>query len=98
MGRIDKLAERYGSYIALTWQRDLADAQRTIFIVYDKSDERRLRARTDLVELATKKAGHRWLECDRYFESPEDLELKLEEDVAEHVAGRVRGVLQTKYS
>jgi len=28
-----------------------------------------------------------------YFESPEDLELKLEDDFLEHVAGRVREVL-----
>ena len=53
MGRIDRLAERYKSYIALPWQRDLAGAQRAIFIVYDKADERRLRARKDLFELAT---------------------------------------------
>ena len=109
MGRIDRLAERYKSYIALPWQKDLAGAQRTIFIVYDKADERRLRARKDLFALATADAGHGWLECDltkvfaewmanaeyrdSYFESPEDLELKLEDDFLEHVAGRVREVL-----
>ena len=110
MGRIDKLADRYGSYIALPWQKDLAGAQRAIFIVYDKSDERRVRARMGLFKLATTKAGHRWLPCDltgafadwmagtsyrdSYFESPEDLELKLEDEFLEHVAGRVRAVLQ----
>ncbi len=110
MGRIDKLAERYRSYIALPWQKDLAGAQRTLFIVYDQSDERRLRARKELFELATREAEHRWLECDltaafaewmagieyreSYFEAPEDLELKLEEDFPEHVASRVRTVLQ----
>ena len=110
MGRIDKLAERYGSYIALPWQKDLAGAQRAIFIVYDKTDERRVRARMGHFELATTKAGHRWLPCDltgafadwmagtsyrdSYFESPEDLELKLEDEFLEHVAGRVRAVLQ----
>ena len=89
MGRIDKLAERYGSYIALPWQKDLAGAQRAIFIVYDKTDERRLRARIGLFDLATTQGGHRWLPCDlagafadwmastsyrdSYFESPEDL-------------------------
>lgn len=109
MGRIDRLAERYKSYIALPWQKDLAGAQRAIFIVYDKTDERRLRARKDLFALATVDAGHSWLECDltkafaewmagteyrdSYFESPEDLELKLEEDFLEHVAGQVRKVL-----
>ena len=109
MGRIDRLAERYKSYIALPWQKDLAGAQRAIFIVYDKADERRLRARKDLFALATVEAGHGWLECDltrvfaqwmadteyrdSYFESPEDLDLKLEDDFLEHVAGRVREAL-----
>ena len=41
MGRIDRLAERYKSFIALPWQKDLAGAERVIFIVYDKADERR---------------------------------------------------------
>ena len=110
MGRIDRLAERYKSYISLPWQKDRAGAQRAIFIVYDKADERRLRARKDLFALATVEAGHGWLECDltrtfaqwmtdteyrdSYFESPEDLELKLEDDFLEHVAGRVRDVLK----
>ena len=109
MGRIDRLAERYKSYVALPWQKDLAGAQRAIFVVYDKADERRLRARKDLFAMATAEAGHSWLECDltrvfaqwmaateyrdSYFESPEDLELKLEDDFLEHVAGRVREVL-----
>lgn len=110
MGRIDKLAERYGRFVALPWAQDLAGAERAIFVVYDKSDERRLRARTGLFELATTEAGHGWLECDltaafaewmagidyreSYFEAPEDLDLKLEDDFAEYAAGRVRAVLQ----
>lgn len=109
MGRIEKLAERYGRYVALPWQKDLAGAQRAIFIVYDKTDERRLRARIGLFGLATTEAGHRWFPCDltgafaewmastsyrdSYFESPDDLQLKLEEEFLEHVAGRVRAVL-----
>ena len=112
MGRIDRLAERYKSYIALPWRKDLAGAQRTIFIVYDKADERRLRARKDLFSMATTAAGHGWLECDltktfsewmanteyrdSYFESPEDLELKLEDDFLGHVAGRVRETLMSE--
>ena len=104
MGRIGRLAERYKSYIGLPWQKDLAGAERAIFVVYDKADERRLRARKDLFAMATTEAGHGWLVCDltrvfaqwmaateyrdSYFESPEDLELKLEDDFREHVAGR----------
>ena len=110
MGRIDKLAERYARYVALPWAADLAGAERAIFVVYDKSDERRLRARKGLFELATKEAGHGWLECDltaafaewmagidyrdSYFEAPEDLDLKLDDDFAQYAAGRVRAVLQ----
>lgn len=109
MGRIDRLADRYKSYIGLPWQKDLAGAQRAIFIVYDKADERRLRARKDLFALATAEADHDWLECDltkafaewmadteyrdSYFESPEDLELKLEDDFLDYVASQVRKVL-----
>ena len=112
MGRIDRLAERYKSYITLPWQKDLAGAQRAIFVVYDKADERRLRTRKDLFEMATVEAGHSWLECDltrifakwmaaaeyreSYFESPEDLELKLEDDFLKHVAGHVREVLTSR--
>ena len=111
MGRIDRLAERYRSHVALPWQKDLAGAERAMFVVYDKADERRLRARKDLFAMATDEAGHAWLECDltrvfarwmaateyrdSYFESPEDLELKLEDDFLEHVAGRVREVLKS---
>ena len=109
MGRIDRLAERYKSHIALPWQKGLAGAQRAIFVVYDKTDERRLRAHKDLFALATAEAGHGWVECDltrvfaewmanaeyrdSYFEFPEDLNLKLEEDFLEHVASRVREAL-----
>ena len=109
MGRIDSLAERYQCHIALPWQKDLAGAQRAIFIVYDKADERRLRLRMKMFETATNKAGHAWGECDltrvfarwmadteyrdSYFESPEDLQMKLEDDFLAHVAGRVRQAL-----
>ena len=109
MGRIDRLAECYKRYIALPWQKDLAGAQRTIFIQYDRTDERRLRARKTLFELATGEAGRRWVECDltaafagwmagleyreSYFESPEDLELKLDDEFLAHVAGLLRAKL-----
>ena len=111
MGRVDRLAELYRRHIALPWQRDLAGAQRIIFVVYDKTDERRLRARKELFELATKDAGHNWLECDltkifaewmanaeyreSYFDSPEDLELKLEDDFLKYVTDRVRARLKS---
>ena len=106
MGRIEKLAERYKRHIALPWRQDLTGAERTLFVIYDKSDERRLRARKALFELGTEEAGHGWTECDltgafarwmasldyrdSYFEFPEDLDLKLAQDFPGHVAGLVQ--------
>ena len=106
MGRIDRLAKHYKRYIALPWQKDLSGAQRTLFIQYDPTDERRLRARRTLFELATKGAGHSWIECDltsafaewmaaleyrdSYLEAPEDLELKLDDEFLAHVADLLR--------
>lgn len=109
MGRIERLVEQYRNYIALPWQKDLAGAQKAIFIVYDKLDDRRLRARKGNFEIATRDAGHNWVECDltsafaewmakteyrdSYFEQPEDLALKLEDDFLESVAAQVRSIL-----
>lgn len=109
MSRIDRLLERYRAHLALPWRRDLAGAERAIFVVYDKADERRLRARMDRFEIATKETGHGWVRCDltdafatwmagldyrdSYFEFPEDLDLKLDEDFPSHLAERLRARL-----
>ncbi len=109
MGRIDMLVKNYERYIALPWQKDLAGAQKIIFLVYDKADERKLRARKGNFLIATKKAGHEWLECDltaafadwmagldyseSYFEEPEDLELKVESEFLDAVIELVKDAL-----
>jgi len=109
MGRIEELSERYSRHIRLPWQKDLAGAQKGIFVIYQPSDERRLRNRKLLFAMETQKAGHSWKECDltrvfaewmskvnyrdSYFESPEDLVLMLDEEFTEYVAGKVREVL-----
>lgn len=111
MSRIDKLVENYNRFISLPWQKDLAGAQRAIFVVYDKNDERRLRAHKELFEQATKEAKHGWKECDltdafakwmssidyreSYFESPDDLALKLEDDFLDHLSEKISKVLQS---
>ena len=109
MGRIEELAERYGRHIATPWQRTVAGAQRVVMLVYDKELERTLRARRLLFELETQKGLHEWFEVDltncfaewmaadeyrdAYFETPEDLDLKLEAEFAEVVADRIRETL-----
>lgn len=109
MARIEDLAERYGRHIATPWQRTISGAQRVVMIVYEKELERTLRARKLAFETATRQANHDWHEVDitaafaewmaaddyrdEYFASPDDLQLKLEAEFAEHVAERVRTVL-----
>lgn len=88
--RIARVIESYQRHISLPWQQGLAGVQRVIFIVYDKSDELRIRYQVPEFEIATKDAGHDWLSVDitddfplwmakqeyrdGYFESPEDLQ------------------------
>lgn len=109
MGRIEELAARYRSHIAAPWQRNLAGDQKAIFVVYPKTDERKLRARLELFEMATTSTGHgwhlvdisdafaRWMTDtdyrDAYFEDPEALAMKLRSGFVQHVAGRLREVL-----
>ena len=89
MARIDELAEQYERHIAAPWQRNLAGAQRIIFVVYPKEDERRMQMKLKEFEHRTKGAGHGWREVDltnefaewmaaeeyreEYFRHPEEL-------------------------
>lgn len=109
MGRIEELAVRYQNHISAPWQRSLAAEQRAIFVVYPKADERRLRARIELFEMATIHASHTWKFCDVtdafarwmaatdywdiYFEEPETITLKLRSDFVSFVANELRGAL-----
>ena len=109
MGRIEELTIRYRNHISAPWQRNLAGEQKAIFVVYPKEDERKLRARLLLFEMATIDAGHKWRSFnftktfstwmvnteyrDLYFESPEDLTMKLKDDFLEYSAQKLRSVL-----
>lgn len=110
MSRIEDLAEQYGKHIATPWQRTVAGAQRVVMVVYDKELERTLRARKQAFETATNQAGHDWHEVDlsgcfarwlagdeyrdAYFDSPEDLQIKLEAEFSNHVADTLRKTLR----
>jgi hypothetical protein len=110
MGRIEQLAETYGRHVSMPWQRTVSGAQRVIMIVYDKELERTLAARKNEFQIATEKAGHDWIEIDiagsfaewmageeyreAYFESPGDLQLKLEVEFARFVAEKIRTRLE----
>lgn len=111
MGRIDDLAVQFERHIAAPWQRNIAGPQRTIFVVYDKADERRLRAKQSLFEMAATEANHRWILFDvtkefsdwmssmdyrdAYFEQPDDLGLKLQSDFMYYVSEKLKAVLNS---
>lgn len=102
MGKIEDLAKRYRAHILAPWQRNLAGAQKTIFVVYPKSDERKLRARMELFELATTAGQHHWRLLDitaafarwmaqtdyrdSYFEEPESISMKLESEFVQSMS------------
>jgi hypothetical protein len=109
MGRIEDLANHYQRHISAPWQKNLAGPQRAIFVVYEKTDERKLRARLDLFEMATRQSGHGWKLFDftgsfarwmagmeyreAYFEEPTDLTLKLKTAFVDFAAAELREVL-----
>ena len=109
MGQIEDLVRGYKSHINAPWQKNLAGAQKAIFIVYPKGEERRLRARFTEFEIATQAAGHSWTLFDytttfaqwmaaidyrdEYFRSPDDLSLKLEHEFLDYAAAQLRAVL-----
>jgi hypothetical protein len=109
MGRIEELAARYRGHIDAPWQRNLAGDQKAIFVVYPKTDERRLRARLEQFEVETRRAGHEWRLVDltdtfarwmaetdyrdAYFEEPETLAMKLRSDFVQYAAGLLRSAL-----
>jgi len=110
MALIEDLVSIYRTHIAAPWQKNLAGAQKTICVVYPKAEERRLRARLELFEMATTAAGHGWLPFDftpvfaqwmaateyreEYFRNPSDLSIKLETDFLQYAAEQLRQALK----
>lgn len=64
MSRINELLKAYANHIAIPWRKGAAPGQRVIFCIYDADDERKLLARLGEFELATRNAGHAWLNYD----------------------------------
>jgi hypothetical protein len=109
MGRIDQLARRLEDHISLPWQQHLTASEKTIFIIYPKEEERRLRARRDLFRQACERAGRQWHPVDLdpvfpdwmmsqdyatdYFACPDDLRQKLDQEFPKHVASVIRKTL-----
>lgn len=109
MSKIGDLVARYEYHIGAPWPRTLAGAQRVTMVVYPKERERVLRVRIHDFEQATRRTGHGWrgVDCtpwfaewmaaeeyrDAYFEDPELLETKLEEEFSREAARRLANAL-----
>lgn len=105
MGKIEDLAKNYERHIGAPWQQTVAGAQRVMLVVYEKEDERKLRARIGEFEQATIRSGHQWhlIDCtswfaewmaaneyrDAYFEDPSLLQMTLEGEFRPLVEQRV---------
>jgi len=95
LGEIDILVQEYEKIVNLPWEKTLAGPQKVWFVVYEPSQERRLRLRVEEFAVATLNAGHNWKLVDltdtfaqwmsqneyreSYFEKPEDMEFALQE-------------------
>lgn len=61
MSKIKNLIDSYSTFISIPWREDASANQRTIFCIYDPSDELRLRAKIDEFRIATQNSDHRWI-------------------------------------
>jgi len=110
VGKIEDLAKTYERHIGAPWQQTVAGAQRVMLVVYEKEDERKLRARIAEFEQATHRNEHQWqlVDCttwfaewmaandyrDAYFEDPSLLQMTLEGEFRPMVEQRVAQTLE----
>ena len=110
MGRIEELATAYERHVGAPWQRTVAGAQRVMMVVYEKEQERTLRARLGEFEQATRRSHHGWtlVDCttwfaewmakqeyrDAYFEDPPLLAMMLEGEFQNFVTRRLSAELE----
>ncbi len=108
VGYIDELVKAYTEIVELPWDSAISGAEKVWFVIYDPTQERRLRLHLPEFETATRRAHHQWKLIDitdafahwmaahdyrdAYFEAPDLLDLALE-DFAGGLAALVAGGL-----
>jgi hypothetical protein len=101
---VEQLVSRYARRAQLPWAGVVSPDERVWIVIYPPKEERRIRARLGAFELATKEAGHKWLEIDvtdayarwlgahefaeQYFETPSLLP-STQQEFAEHLRDEV---------
>ena len=110
MGQVEGLATAYERHVGAPWQRTVAGAQRVMMVVYEKEQERTLRARLGEFEHATRRSHHGWklVDCttwfaewmakqeyrDAYFEDPSLLAMMLEGEFHDSITQRLSAELK----
>ena len=95
MGEVQDLIKAYERYIHLPWNANLSAQEKVWFIVYDPSQERRVRLRIPEFQVITTKAGYTWKLIDitdsfaqwmaqvdyrdAYFKNPADMDPMLQD-------------------
>lgn len=95
MSEIETLVGKYDQQVQLPWAKNLPQPQRVWFLVYDKTQERRLRPRLGDFQARTLAAGHHWFLVDltnvfaewmahheyreAYFVQPDAMQMELAE-------------------
>jgi hypothetical protein len=109
MSQVNNLIANYRRHVGIPWQANLAGRQRVWFAVYPPPEERRLRARVQEFEIATRDAKHGWKPVDithlpaqwlakheyreAYFEEPSALSM-VAEDFKVHLVTVLREACQ----
>ncbi len=68
--RLSKLLKSFSSHISVPWGNNISAEEKAIFVVYDKEDELKLRARMTEFEHACIESEHPWLLLDLTNEFP----------------------------
>lgn len=107
--RLEELVRRYERHVLAPWSNSLAGGQRVVFVVYPEDLERSLRARIGEFRQVTEAAGRGWWQTDvtrwfaewlaedeyreEWFEDPDLLAPKLEEEFPRFAASRLTNAL-----
>ncbi len=110
MNRVEALIRHYEHFVSLPWERGVSGSQKVWFAVYNKEDERRLRAKMDEFEPATRRADHGWQGIDLtdafarwmadndyredYFAEPDYLDDMALQPFREWICDQIRTVLE----
>lgn len=64
MSKIEQLSQIFAEHVAVGWPEASSGAQRLVSVIYDPAEERILRAKLTLFQIAAERAGYSWRTVD----------------------------------